>query len=92
LLPENTTEETKEYVYEADSPEEIAAWDFWVAELRRIRPILEDVWYASVVQSRRPALRRPCFGEGGTGRAVTSWVILDYDVGANYPLACPRRA
>jgi hypothetical protein len=51
LLPENRTEETKEYAYEADSPEEIAAWDLWVAELKRVRLILEEVWSACVVQS-----------------------------------------
>jgi hypothetical protein len=51
LLPENRTEETKEYVYEADSPEEIAAWDLWVGELKRVCLMLEKVWSTRIVQS-----------------------------------------
>jgi hypothetical protein len=44
LLPENMTEEREQHVLKADSPEECAAWDVWVEELKTVRQLLLDVW------------------------------------------------
>jgi hypothetical protein len=44
LLPENRTEEREQHVLEADSPEEIAAWDVWYEELKTVRQLLLNVW------------------------------------------------
>jgi hypothetical protein len=38
------TEEREQHVLEADSPEEVAAWDVWYEELETIRQLLLDVW------------------------------------------------
>ena len=45
------SEETKEYVYEADSTEECDAWDVWVAELETVRQLLLNVWTEAEVKT-----------------------------------------
>jgi hypothetical protein len=49
LLPENMTEEREQHVLEADSPEEIAAWDVWYEELKTVRQLLLNVWEVAEV-------------------------------------------
>jgi len=51
LLPENMTEEREPHVLEADSPEECAAWDVWVEELKTVRQLLLNVWKEAEVVS-----------------------------------------
>jgi len=51
LLPENMTEEREPHVLEADSPEECAAWDVWVEELKTVRNLLLNVWKEAEVVS-----------------------------------------
>jgi hypothetical protein len=48
LLPENMTEKREDHCLTADSPEEIAAWDVWVEELKIVREMLLSVWNRSV--------------------------------------------
>jgi hypothetical protein len=38
------TEEREQHVLKADSPEECAAWDVWVEELKTVRQLLLYVW------------------------------------------------
>ena len=45
------TEEREEHVLNADSTEEVAAWDVWVEELALVRQVVLDVWKSCVVQS-----------------------------------------
>ncbi len=45
------SEETKEYVYDADSTEECGAWDVWVAELETVRQLLFNVWKEAEVKT-----------------------------------------
>ena len=53
LLPENMTEEREPHVLKADSPEECAAWDVWVEELKTVRQLLLDVWNAAEVTTEQ---------------------------------------
>ena len=43
------THEKETHVLEADSPEEIAAWDVWYEELKTVRQLLLNVWQAAEV-------------------------------------------
>jgi hypothetical protein len=49
LMPENVRAEREQRVLEADSPDEIAAWDLWVEELKTVRQLLLDAWKAAEV-------------------------------------------
>jgi hypothetical protein len=51
MRPENMTEEREDHCLKADSPEEIAAWDAWVDELKTAREIVVARWNACVVTS-----------------------------------------
>jgi hypothetical protein len=42
LLPENMTAEREQHVLKADSPEECAACDVWVEELKNVRQLVPD--------------------------------------------------
>jgi len=53
LRPENMTEEREEHVLKADPPEECAAWDVWVEELKTVRQLLLDVWNAAGVTTEQ---------------------------------------
>jgi len=41
------TQEKETHTLEADSPEECAAWDVWVNELKSVRQLLRNVWTAA---------------------------------------------
>jgi len=60
LLPENMTEEREEHVLKADSPEECAAWDVWVEELKTVRQLLLNVWNQAQVTADQ-AVGTGCF-------------------------------
>ena len=43
LQPGESTDEIKEYLYDADSPDDCDACDVWVAELETVRRLLLNV-------------------------------------------------
>ncbi|MFI5459175.1 MAG: hypothetical protein ACHRXM_27415 [Isosphaerales bacterium] len=47
------TQEKETHTLEADSPEEIAAWDVWVEELSTVREMWLDVWKGAVVTTEQ---------------------------------------
>jgi len=47
------TQEKETHTIEADSPEEIAAWDVWVEELKTVRQLLLDVWKGAEVTTEQ---------------------------------------
>ena len=57
--------EEEHHVLKADPPEEIAAWDVWVEELKTVRELLLDVWNAP----QKPLRAEPI--TQGHGRPMT---------------------